>query len=143
MTPEAGDLAYGHVDGLKSVHTTTAVAAGNGLKVVASSSGIADINVAKAAPADMVLGVVVRSVNKKAWEADSMCNVAETGAVVWFAASAAITAGALVELTAVDGTVKAAAGVNPSLGTALTTALVAGDLIKVEINPLLPPVAVE
>lgn len=121
------------ISGIVDASQTDALLPGDPVKIVATSKGLPHF--AKAAVGDVVAGFVEWNVIRPSYAAGKICQISMAGNVMYMEAGAAISAGALVNITSLtDVTVGAAAGAGSKLGIALEAATAAGQLIRVKIG---------
>lgn len=121
------------ISGIVDASQTDALLPGDPVKIVATSKGLPHF--AKAAAGDVIAGFVEWNVIRPAYPAGKICQISQTGNVMYMEAGAAVNAGALVNITNLTTvTVGAAAGAGSKIGIALEAADAAGQLIRVKIG---------
>lgn len=121
------------ISGIVDASQAAALLPGDPVKIVATSKGLPHF--AKAAVGDVVAGFVEWNVIRPSYAAGKICQISMAGNVMYMEAGAAISAGALVNITDMTKVeIGAAAGAGSKLGIALEAATAAGQLIRVKIG---------
>lgn len=121
------------ISGIVDASQADALLPGDPVKIVATSKGLPHF--AKAGLGDVVAGFVEWNVIRPSYAAGKICQISMAGNVMYMEAGAAISAGALVNITDLSKVeIGAAAGAGSKLGIALEAATAAGQLIRVKIG---------
>ncbi len=121
------------ISGIVDASQSAALLPGDPVKIVATSKGLPHF--AKVGVGDVVAGFVEWNVIRPSYAAGKICQISMAGNVMYMEAGAAISAGALVNITDLSKVeIGAAAGAGSKLGIALEAATAAGQLIRVKIG---------
>lgn len=117
-----------------SASQTTPLGAGNVVTLDTTSTNPNCPVVKQAAVTDLPLGVVIFDAMKNAYTANQKIPVAREGSIVYLPAAGAITAGAKVMFNTDNHVTPTVTAGNSYIGTALTPAAAADDLVQVELK---------